>query len=330
MTVLHFEPVSYPVVGDLRTVRGLVLNRTGFRLRLTEHGHAGFGEVLPLPGWSTLTVEAAAAALAVVAAATNPLLASVAAPLEVRSGIDGAAWNLRAAREGCSLGSLLGARVPSVEVNALLGGGTLPELAEAVRGAIAEGYRTLKVKLGFSDDSARLQVLAEEVPDDVAVRLDPNRAWAPHQARVLCARAVSVLGDRLEYIEDPVADVAALAILRGGLGVRLAVDELARGAALTRVLDDHLADVVVVKPALSGGVSGAIELAHRARSVGAGVVVSSTYDGPDALMTWCALAAALGPDRAHGLGTAGRVDAPGMQRLLPVDGHIELPRPTAR
>lgn len=313
----------------IETARGTIFEREGWILVVQDDaGHWGRGEVAPLPGWSSISLDAAEAELDIAAGrirrdgfdGAGDGLAS-----EIRAAVDCARHSLEAARAEQPLWRHLGGASNEVRVNALVVGARPEDLAASARRAVEAGATTLKAKLGMGDDAARLEAIASSLTDDVDVRLDANAAWGATEAIERIEDAHGLLGGHLDYVEDPVADLADLATVRSGVTAQLAVDELVRGPAdVDRVVERGLADVLVVKPALIGGISETLALADRARSGGLDVVLSSVYDGPVGLAAWCHLAAALGGDRAHGLGTATLLADAGAAHLVPRQGRITL------
>ncbi len=311
------------------TARGRITERAGQILELRdEAGRCGTGELAPLPGWSSVDPAEARRQLVAGADALESeadWLAAVTAP-EARAALDAALRGLDAARAGRPLWEELGGRDGAVEVNALVVGDTPDALGLAAERALGEGYRTVKVKAGLGDDPARMTALARVLgAAGVRVRVDANSAWTVSEAAAALVRLDHQLGDRIEYVEDPVESLRDLAELRPRSPVAVAADELSRSAgALDRIIDGGLADVVVLKPPLLGGITPTLEQARRARAHGVDVVVSSLYDGPVGLEAWCHVAAAVGGDRAHGLGTAALLDDRRAERLVPRRGLIRL------
>ena len=126
-----------------------------------------------------------------------------------------------------------------------------------------------------------------------ALRADANGAWDEAEAR---RRLRAFKPFDLEYVEQPVpaADVAALARLRRCSEVRVAADEAVRGVdSLRRVLRDEAADVLVLKPALLGGIGPTRRAAREAAEAGIPVTVSSLLDGAVARAVALHLAASL-------------------------------------
>lgn len=307
------------------TAAGTVDDRRGIEITATRDGHRGLGEALPLPGWSTITLEEARAQVAAVASGD---LSVAHAHTEVQAAVDGAHWWLRAAEASTALRFLLSPSASDrVRVNAIIDGRSSLELRHAVRTAQRDGYRTIKVKLGFEDDRERIEAVADELDDDVTVRLDPNGAWDASRAAAVCGLAAGRFGSRLEYVEDPVVSVELLRACRSTLPVPVALDRLAASHNwATPVPPDwsELAVAVVVKPALIGGVDPTVAAAAALRSAGLTCVLTSVYDGPVGLRTWLHLAAAVEPRTTHGLGTAILVDDDAMRELAPVAGEVHL------
>lgn len=316
------------------TARGQVRNRPGVVVDIHDDaGNVGRGEVAPLPGWSSVDVRTARRELQTWQATTQSAGEATvpqAASSDTRAAIDTALWDLRAQQARRSLWQMISGKraepaAALVPVNQLVGGATPAALAEAAAEAQALGFTTLKAKLGLPDDLDRLAALAEVVEPSSRLRLDANATWGLAEAIDMSTAAVGQLGDRLEYLEDPVASLADLRELRAAVSVEIAVDELVRSEAdLQRVIAGRLAGVLVVKPALLGGISPVVALASQADGAGLGVVVSSIYDGAVGLRAWCHLAAAIGPHRAHGLGTGDLLVAPEARPLAPIRGHVRL------
>jgi O-succinylbenzoate synthase len=195
----------------------------------------------------------------------------------------------------------------SVPVNA-----TVPAVAAAeVAGVLARfpGCTTAKVKVaesgqGMGDDLDRVAAVREVLGPDGRIRVDANGGWDVADAQ----RALGALAAyRLEYAEQPCADVADLArvrvaLARNGIDVPIAADESIRKAAdPLRVAREGAADLIVIKVAPLGGVRRALEIVAEC---GLPAVVSSALDTSVGMAAGVALAAAL-PELpwACGLGT---------------------------
>lgn len=217
---------------------------------------------------------------------------------------------------------------------------TVPAVpAPDVPGVLARfpGCTTAKVKVAapgqhLADDLDRVAAVRDVLGADGEIRVDANGTWSVDDA----AGALQALARyRLQYAEQPCADLADLARLRAALAragtpVLVAADESVRRAAdPLRVALAGAADVVVLKVAPLGGVRAALEVAGTlGADHGLPVVVSSALDTSVGIAAGVALAAALPAlPYACGLGTAallGRdvVTAP----PAPRDGRLPVGR----
>lgn len=75
-------------------------------------------------------------------------------------------------------------------------------LAELTRRAVAEGFRTIKLKVGLDleDDLRRLEIARAAVGEDVAIAVDANQRWDVPQA-IEWIRALSRF--KLAWVEEP-------------------------------------------------------------------------------------------------------------------------------
>jgi O-succinylbenzoate synthase len=201
----------------------------------------------------------------------------------------------------------------SVRVNALVDG---PFLVQDVR-----DFSAVKVKVRDASGISLVRAVREAVGPDVGVRVDANGAWDVDTAVAMIAKLARF---DLEYVEQPVASLADLAVVRRRVDVRVAADECIRSlddARELRALD--AADVVVLKQQPLGGVHPALTVAEVA---GVPAVVSSMMETSVGIAAGVALAAAL-PELpfACGLATLGAVPGDVTHApLAPVDGVLPV------
>ncbi len=323
------RPMRLQFARTMRTALGAFRDReiVLFELRDAE-GLRGWGEASPWPGFGTESPADALASLQEVAgrlagADIDPeehsdSSASLRERPAARAAIEGAIQDLAARQEDRSLRDRLAARIETgaagsplsrVPVSALLAGESPQEIASEAALARDAGFRVAKLKLGAGSlefDLARLRAARAVLGPDFVLRGDANGAWSAAEALVALAGCAE-LG--LEYVEQPVAasDLRGLAYLRGRTPVQIAADEsIATQAMALRLIDESLVDVVVLKPALLGGSSRALEIAARARRAGIGVVFTHAFESAVGARHALHCAAAWGDrERAHGLVTRG-------------------------
>lgn len=208
-----------------------------------------------------------------------------------------------------------------VPVNAIVPAVDAERAHQIVR---ASGCSTAKVKVGIGDDRARVEAVRDALGADGRLRIDVNATWDVDTA---VRRLRELAHYDLEYVEQPVADLADFARLRRLVDVRLAADESVRLAPdPLHIAGIAATDIVILKVQPLGGVRRCMLVAE---ALDRPVVVSSAVETSVGLAAGLALAAAL-PELAGacGLGTmsllAGDVTA---DPLMPVEGRMRVRRP---
>ena len=195
----------------------------------------------------------------------------------------------------------------------------------------AGGCTTAKVKVAergqtLADDIARIEAVRDALGLDGLIRIDANGAWDVDQALAAIVSLDRAAGG-LEYVEQPVASVEDLALVRRRAGVPIAADESIRRAEDPyRVRDLEAADIAVLKVQPLGGVRACLRIAE---DIGLPVVVSSALETSIGIAAGVALAAAL-PELHYACGLATvqlLIDDVVVDPLLPVDGMLRVGRP---
>jgi o-succinylbenzoate synthase len=321
------RPVRLRFARPLRTAQGEFSDRDLVLLELRDADAVpGFGEAAPWPGFGTSNIAETVEALervarrlagAVVEADDDCAVATGTGPVApvVRAALEGALLDLEARRgqrplrEVLAAATATGPSLDRVAVSALL----LEDGPDALRAEAAhrraEGYRAAKLKLGaasLATDLARVRAVREVLGPDISLRGDANGAWTATQA-LTALEALAEAG--LDYVEQPVAadDFAGLADVRARTPVRIAADEsMATDEGARRVIDEALAQVVVLKPGVLGGPRRALGFARQARRAGMDVVFTHAFESAVGARHALHCAAAWGDARqAHGLVTAG-------------------------
>ena len=206
-----------------------------------------------------------------------------------------------------------------------------PEKAREIVLASA-GCRTAKVKVAEAgqqprEDEARLEAVRDALGPDGLVRIDVNGGWSVDEA-VARIPVLERAAGGLEYVEQPVASVEDLALVRRRVAVPIAADESIRRAVDPyRVRDLDAADIAVLKVQPLGGVRACLRIAE---DIGLPVVVSSAVESSIGIAAGVALAAAL-PELPYACGLATvqlLSDDVVADPLLPVDGALPVRRPT--
>lgn len=319
------HPYRLPLTAPLTLAGVCHAAREGVLLRAEDAtGRVGWGDAAPLPGFSTETRDEAAAALARLDGWRGrwddaEAIAALDLPPSARFALETALLDLAAQAADRPMPHLLHPDPEvSLEVNALLAGDDPDALAREAAARAAEGYRTLKLKVGrrpVEADVALVRTVRDRVGPAVALRADANRAWTLEEASTF-AQGVRGLG--LAYVEEPLRDPAELPVLWFDTGLPIALDESLAGTDPDHLEGKGWAAAVVLKPTLLGGIARTLAFAHRARALGIVPVLSAAFESGVALRAAVALAAATG-GAAAGLDPYRRLAADTLAPRLPLD-----------
>uniref|UniRef100_A0A0D9VHL4 Mandelate racemase/muconate lactonizing enzyme C-terminal domain-containing protein n=1 Tax=Leersia perrieri TaxID=77586 RepID=A0A0D9VHL4_9ORYZ len=212
----------------------------------------------------------------------------------VKCGLEMAILNLLASRRTCRLYDIFtGSNVvecnqsssASIEICALLdSSGTPMEVALAVLKLVAEGFTTVKLKVGRrespAEDAAIIQKIREIVGYKINIRADANRKWTYKQAIDF---GLMVKGFCLQYIEEPVDSVNDIVKFCENSGLPVALDETIdnlRGDLIPKLHQFSHPGIValVIKPSVVGGFENAAYIAKWAHMHDKMAVISSAYE----------------------------------------------------
>lgn len=292
-------------------LRGETLNlRAGLLIRLTDESGAGaWGEIAPLPGFSRETFDevqfavkraryrllnrTVPANLEELSGGFQRWLHDVPMPPSVQCGFETALLSLQARVLGQYPAQLLSySPLADVSVNGLISAQRVELDREIERVTIGE-YRAVKLKVGREDIDDVVDSITRvrtALPNDVALRLDANRAWTFEQA---LAVAEKIREFEIEYLEEPLDEPERLAEFAEKSGLPLALDETLAGIAPESLTPFDGLKTVIVRPMLLGGLEQSMRLARRAHQFGLTVVLSSAVESIVGIGALANLAAAM-------------------------------------
>ena len=239
-----------------------------------------------------------------------------------RSAVECAVLDLAATRAGMTLAGTMGAGRDSVLTDVTLSAASTEMLVADATQRVAEGFATIKVKVGAGGEDRRaLLVVREAVGPHIGLRVDANQAWQVDEA-VDIIRYWEAAGVRLELVEQPVRarDLDGMAAVTARVGTPVLADESVRTVDdVHEVIRRRAAGLVNIKLAKAGGLTEARRIARTAAEHGLGVVIGCMMESAVGVGAAAALAASLtGVDveRTHDL------DAGLWQASAPVLGGI--------
>lgn len=189
------------------------------------------------------------------------------------AGIDMAAWDALAKAAGAPLARLLGGEPRPIQAYNSKGLGIIgPDAAaEQAQQLLAEGFRAVKIRLGYDSaaaDVAVVRAVRSAVGDDVTLMSDYNQSLSATEAQ---QRILRLDGEGLTWVEEPVRfdDYRGCARIRENVRTPIQIGENCWGShdmekALAAGASDYfMPDVVKI-----GGVSGWMRAAALAEPVG--------------------------------------------------------------
>jgi L-Ala-D/L-Glu epimerase len=273
-----------------------------------ESGQRGLGEAAPFPAVNGETQADALAALTAVegelvgyeASDARALSAAALARLEstpsALAALEMALLDAACRERGTSLFQHFGGRSPRLLTDITIPTGGSDDAARAAQRAIAQGFSTLKVKVGgksFDHDLERLRGIAEAAPS-ARLLLDANASLQAEQA-VQLVRGLGARQRQVVLFEQPClrGDFAGSRRVREA-GIRVAADEDARSLEdLAALHSERAADVINFKLTKSG-VTRVLSMIAEARRLGFGLMLGGMVETRLAMTFSACIAGGLG------------------------------------
>ena len=342
---MNIYEFSLPLLKPLELKGVMHDSRKGLLIKLTDNtGAVGWGECSPLPEFSAESVNDVTSELKRVrftlqgydipdnleelSGGFERWFGEYELSVSTRFGFESAVLNLLASQRGVPVRQLLSDEsCDEISVNGLV---TTPpnNIKGEITRLVEQGFRTIKLKVGratLAEDVQTVGTVLEALPNYSALRLDANRAWSYEDAFMF---ASTVDRERIEYIEEPLADPANLPRLIKETGIPVALDESLVGASPESLQLHDGIKALILKPTLLGGLETAMKFARKAIRSGIKAVVSSSFESSLGLRMLAEFAASLGDlHTAHGLDTAGWLAVDTVADTFVItDGKVSLTR----
>lgn len=275
-------------------------------VRLSD-GTVGVGEAAPFPAVYGETQEGTLAAVDVARDAiagedatrwrrvASKLREAVPDAPSARAGLESAVLDAVTTRAGLSLHRFFGGAEDELETDITVVTGSPDHARASASRAVAQGFRTLKVKVGgatLDHDVARVAAILEVAPAARLI-LDANASFTADEAVELVHR---IGADHIALFEQPCAadDLDGMRSVRRRTRVLVAADESARSATdVARVASLRAADVVNVK-ITKCGLSEACDMIAAARGYELALMIGGMVETPLAMTVSACLAAGTG------------------------------------
>lgn len=275
-----------------------------FIVKAEVDGKCGFGEITPLPGYSSETPESVKSAL-------GALDASLSKGESIKDFLGRAIHSDPFFTSGilCAIDTLdewkhcLDEKATPVEIPvcALCDAADAPSLARNARALIEKGFKSLKLKVGkrpVDEDISRVKAVSESLTDNEEIRLDANQAYTLEQAQAICNGLEGVAG--VSYLEQPLGPdqwEETRQLVRSS-PIPIMLDEAIWTTEHVRKAAEVGAKWVKMKLCKHAGFKGAIELIELARTLGLSVIWGNGVQSPlgnhyeACIHDWCKLTTA--------------------------------------
>lgn len=298
ITRIETIPIRVPIKLNLaiRSGRGGAHTESPFLLVKihTDEGITGLGEASCTPRWSG---EDQVTGAHLIHTYLEPLLVGE-NPLEVerlthkfrlafagnfftKSAVEMALWDIAGRAAGKPVYELLGGKVREFVPTKWSVSGVEPDkAAEIARWAVAEGFKTMKVKVGIdpNGDVTRVQAVREAIGSNIKLGVDANGGWSPEDAVKTIERLYE---QKIYFAEQPVApeDVTQMVEVRKKIRVPVVADESIYTLQDAKTLAAlGAADVFSIYVGKAGGIDPARKIAQFAESVGVKCTVGSNLE----------------------------------------------------
>ena len=215
-----------------------------------------------------------------------------------KAAVEMALFDLLGKSLGAPLYQLLGGPVRSLELPVRFP--IMPvgpaESAEVARRMVAEGFRTIKLKVGHDPldyDLERVRQVREAIGPDVRLTVDANGGWSVNEA----IRASLRLEEYdIAFVEQPVhrLDLDGLAYVRRQTRLPVMADEsVFTPQDALACIQKEAADIISVYPGKNGGILNTIAIVEMAAAAGVACSIGSNVEWDIASAAMCHVAAAL-------------------------------------
>ncbi|UTV26914.1 o-succinylbenzoate synthase [Photobacterium atrarenae] len=267
--------------------------REGWVVELRDGGRVGYGEIAPLPEFSTESLSQAGEQ-----AQTLLTQWQAGGSLDLSDTYPSVAFGLSMAL--LELAGELPAQ-GNYQVAPLCSGDP-DELVEHL--SQLPGEPVAKMKVGMYEavrDGMIANMFIEAVPG-IRLRLDANRQWTPLKARQFAKYVSPQHRAGIAFLEEPCRTPAESLAFAEETGIAIAWDETVRDPGFTVKAEPGVA-AIVIKPTLVGSVQRCLDLVADAREAGLIPVISSSLESSLGLGQLARLAAWQTPEVVPGLDT---------------------------
>ena len=179
-----------------------------------------------------------------------------------KAAVEMALYDLRSQLFNTSLTTMLGGAKTFITTDFTVGLSAPVKMIKRIEAKVAEGFHSIKIKLGESDyneDLELLRMLSSKAWNGISFRIDANQAWTVQQTKELID-FLKQSSLEISFIEQPLRadDLQGMRDLVAYSDIPIMADESVHSANdALKVLTSGAADLINIKLMKSGGISEA-------------------------------------------------------------------------
>ncbi len=325
--LIQYQPYVLKFKFDAGTSRGVLKEKTSWLVKITDQeqpGIAGLGECGPLPGLSLDDGPDFETKLAEICGLFNsldlevfpfnlPIILEQLIPAELPSicfGVETALHDFMNGGERVLFKNDFSLKKSGIDINGLVWMGSEEFMQEQVGEKLAQGFTTIKIKVGaidFAQECRVLESIRERfTPGEITLRVDANGAFAPEEVE---EKLHCLAHHGIHSIEQPVAAAQPqlMARLAAASPVPVALDEELIGKKdymeKFSLLKSIHPQYIVLKPTLLGGFQQCREWIEIAQRLSIGWWITSALESNIGLNAIAQFTAQFDTTLPQGLGT---------------------------
>ena len=200
-----------------------------------------------------------------------------------KAALDMAIYDLFAQACERPLWKLLGGYRNVLKTDLTISLNTTEQMIEDSLRAAAEGYDTLKIKVGRNgaEDIERICQIYAALPPNIRLRIDANQGWTPKIA-VRVIRALEDRGVEMDFVEQPVPaeDITGLQFVTEHVLTPILADESVFSVCdAVNIIQRHAADIINIKLMKTGGIYQAQTICNLAETYGVQCMIGCMLEG---------------------------------------------------
>ncbi|GAB6086790.1 dipeptide epimerase [Alkaliphilus crotonatoxidans] len=221
---------------------------------------------------------------------------SVVKNTSAKAAIDIALYDLFGQLYGAPVYKLLGGFRKEIATDITISVNDPEEMAQDSAAAVAEGYKTLKIKVGKDADTdiKRMKAIRKAVGYDIDLRIDANQGWKPKEA-IYTLRKMEDAGLKIELVEQPVAahDLEGLKLVTDNISIPVLADESVFSPMdAMKIIQMRAADLINIKLMKTGGLHHALKICAMAEIYGVECMIGCMLESKISVTAAVHLAAA--------------------------------------